>query len=441
MAIGSVLSGIGSLLGGVSSLGSLFGSDDTDYQRHESWWYQNKLQESNNAFQSSENAKARAWQKDMFDYEFAKTADFNSYKNMVSRALEAGISPSTLFGNGSPALMGGMSAPATSHSASPSPSYGDIVNPVNRRVESSRMLADSFGSVASGLSALAQATKTGVETGHIGSLMSAQMKNQLSQAGFNDIQTSSQDFELGLRKIFGKQLYSSEVGRNFAQMTNSFAQAYLAAEEGNTQESVRELNKAKRLYNDALRSCTDRQREQIELEMSWFPREMQAKIDNLRASAEESRAVAQNQLTQADLNRVQKSIAELTKVDVVEGVRLQTENLSKEGKILDSQVEAARAAAEQAKYAESHKEWIFWKDYITDIISTGISAVTSYKSMRAFQTLSNAQQKRVELQIEDLQGKYGDTHQDTFIKYDDQGRKHTITNTYNRSGQRYKGKY
>lgn len=291
-----ILGGIGSGLAGVSSisqtLGNLFNSSDGDV--NSVYEKQKMLMDQNNKFQSEENQKSRDFTSEMYKKQWSDLTSWNDYKNIVSRALDAGISPSAIFSSGAPSMLGGVSPASVGHSASPSPSYGDIVNPVNRQ-------AESFHSISSGLKSLADLAKTGVETQQIGSLMKAQIKNQLSEAGFNEIQAKSADFELGLRQIYGKKLYDSELGKNASQMVNAYAQAYLFAEQGNTQESVRELNKAERLYKDMLRDSTDKQIEMMNLQMQWYPKEMRAKIDNLNSSTEENRASAQEHRASAEV--------------------------------------------------------------------------------------------------------------------------------------------
>lgn len=291
-----ILGGIGSGLAGVSSisqtLGNLFSSSDGDI--NSVYEKQKMLMDQNNKFQSDENQKSRDFTSEMYKKQWSDLTSWNDYKNIVSRALDAGISPSAIFSSGAPSMLGGVSPATVGHSASPSPSYGDIVNPVNRQ-------AESFHSISSGLKSLTDLAKTGVETQQIGSLMKAQIKNQLSEAGFNDIRTKSADFELGLRQIYGKKLYDSELGKNAAQMVNAYAQAYLFAEEGNTQESVRELNKAERLYKDMLRDSTDKQIQMMDLQMQWYPKEMRARIENLNSSTEENRASAQEHRANAEV--------------------------------------------------------------------------------------------------------------------------------------------
>lgn len=279
---GGVLSGIGSFAQGFSNL---FGGDDYYRQAQDAFNKQKDLMKFNNEFQGSENVKSREFTEKMYKKQWQDYMDYNDYSAMVRRALDAGISPSALFQSGAPAQFGGLSPASVGHTASPSPSYEGIVNPVDRR-------AESFHSISSGLNALASASKLGVETSRLVPLMNAQIKNQLSESGLKDIQAKSADFEFGLRQIYGKKLYDSELGKNAAQMVNAYAQSYLFAEEGNTQESIRELNKAERLYKDILRDSTDKQIEQMNLQIQWYPKEMRARINNLNTESQKNVAQA-----------------------------------------------------------------------------------------------------------------------------------------------------
>ena len=224
VSISGILGSAGGVLSGISSIGSslsqLFGGDDYYRQAQDAYNKQKDLMKFNNEFQSAENVKSRDFTKEMYAKQWQDYQDWNDYSSMVRRAVDAGVSPSALFGSGAPAQFGGLSPASVGHSASPSPSYEGIVNPINRQ-------AETFHSISSGLSALANATKTGVETSKLVPLMNAQIANQLSEAGFNDIRSKSADFELGLRQIYGKKLYDSELGLNFAKAVDLYSQSFL----------------------------------------------------------------------------------------------------------------------------------------------------------------------------------------------------------------------
>ena len=299
--VSAILGSAGGVLSGISSIGSslsqLFGGDDYYRQAQDAYNKQKDLMKFNNEFQSAENIKSRDFTKEMYAKQWQDYQDWNDYSSMVRRAVNAGVSPSALFQSGAPGQFGGLSPATTGHSASPSPSYEGIVNPVNRQ-------AESFHSISSGLSALANATKAGVETSRLVPLMNAQISNQLSEAGFNDIRSKSADFELGLRQIYGKKLYDSELGLNFAKAVDLYASSYLHAQEGKTQESIRELNLADRLLKDAQRDSTDRQIKMYDLQLSWYPKEMKAKIDNLNSSTSANYATAANETASAEQTRL-----------------------------------------------------------------------------------------------------------------------------------------
>lgn len=271
--------------GALNSVFGLFSQESQSGLQNMSIQAQKNMMKENNAFQSSENEKARNFTKQMYEQQLQDTQSWNDYSSIVQRAMKAGISPSAIFGSGAPQHLGGIMPPSVAHSAVPSGSYGDVINPPNRS-------AEAFSSIASALASLSQAAKTGVETGRLGSLMSAQMKNYLSQSNLNDVRSSSEQFELSLRKIYGSKLYDSELGKNYSQMVNAYHQAMLFAEQGKTEDSKRQLNLAERLYKDSLRQSTVAQAEKLRLETSWYPAYMRSYIGNLNASSEESRASA-----------------------------------------------------------------------------------------------------------------------------------------------------
>lgn len=324
--------------------------------------------------------KSRDYTRQMYEKQWSDYTDFNSYASMVKRAEEAGVSPASLFQSGAPSSIGSLSPASVGHTASPSPSYADIVNPVNRQ-------AETFHSISQGLQALSQASKLGFETTQIVPLMSAQIKNQLSAAGLNDIRQKSEDFELGLRQIYGKKLYDSEVGKNFAQMINSYNQAYLYAEQGNTQESIRELNKADRLYKDSLRISTDKQVEFMNLQMSWYPKEMRAKINNLNSSAAESAANAENTQIWNKIQSDQRYRHSIISQAVTAGQQAIDAN-----KLTKNQVSHLNYMIEQAAYANDMKEFTYWSGQVQSYMQSIGQAASAFYGAGALRELIKMRQ-------------------------------------------------
>lgn len=388
---------------------------------------QEDLMRQNQEFQSGENEKSRAFARDFWNEQFDKTANYNSFSSVVRRALDAGINPSALFQNGAPSQFQPSTASASYGQASPSPSYGDVVNPVNRG-------AEAFSSVAQGLRAISEAKKLGVESSKVGALMDAQTKDLLSQAGLNDVRQKSEDFELGLRRIYGNKLYDSELGRNYAQMVNYYANSYLAAEEGNTQESVRQLNMAKRLYNDALRRSTDKQIEFVNMQLSWFPREMEAKIRNYTSQAN----LFDSEKTLADMRsdnvKFWNDLNKQERASLASDIRQRTNNAIKEGKILDSQVKQVEQLTRQL---ELENDW-YVANQIFDKLDRVAGRVLDLKTIKVQQQNADTKGRFADSYQQDVEGRHGDTFTDVTNTYDAQGRKHTQTRVYRSSEQRYR---
>lgn len=381
---GGVLSGIGSFAQGFSNL---FGGDDYYRQAQDAFNKQKDLMKFNNEFQSSENVKSREFTEKMYKKQWQDYMDYNDYSAMVSRALNAGISPSALFQSGAPAQFGGLSPASVGHSASPSPSYEGIVNPVDRR-------AESFHSISSGLNALANASKLGVETTRLVPLLNAQIKNQLSESGLKDIQAKSADFEFGLRQIYGKKLYDSELGKNASQMVNAFAQAYLFAEEGNTQESVRELNKAERLYKDILRDSTNKQIEQMNLQIQWYPKEMRARINNLNTESQKNVAQASEASASAEQTRLFNKIYSDKRYQhsIISQAVTAGQQAIDANKMTKQQVQHMNYMIEQAAYANDMKEFTYWSNQINGFVNTLGQAASQFYGAGALRELIKLRQ-------------------------------------------------
>lgn len=384
-----VIGGIGGGLSGVSSiaqtLGSLFSSKDGDV--NSVYEKQKMLMDSNNKFQREENQKSRDFTSSMYDKQWSDLTSWNDYKNVVSRAMDAGISPSSIFQSGSPAQLGGISPASVGHTATPSPSYGDIVNPVNRQ-------AETFHSISSGLQALGNLNKLGMESSTIRPLMSANIKNMLSSAGLNDIRSKSEDFELGLRQIYGKKLYDSELGLNFAKAINLYSSSYLNAEQGKTQESVRELNLANRLLKDAQRDSTDKQIEMYDMQLSWYPKEMQARINNLNTESQKNVAQAQEASASAEQTQLFNKIYgdKRYQHSMISQAVTAGQQAIDANKMTKQQVQHMNYMIEQAAYATSMQEFTYWSNQVNGFVNTLGQAASQFYGAGALRELIKLRQ-------------------------------------------------
>lgn len=389
--VGSLLSSAGGLLNGVAGVsnvfGNLFGGDDYYQQAQDAFMKQKQLMKENNEYQSAENEKSRQFTKDMYNKQWYDVTSWNDFSSIVQRAQNAGVSPSAIFGNGAPSVLGGVSPASVGHSASPSPSYADIVNPVNRQ-------AETFHSVASGLQALGNLTKMGVEISTIRPLMSANIKNMLSSAGLNDIRAKSEDFELGLRQIYGKKLYDSELGLNFAKAIDLYSSAYLNAEQGKTQESVRELNLANRLLKDAQRDSTDRQIQMYDLQLSWYPKEMQAKINNLNSESQKNVAQASEANASADQIRLFNKIYSDKRYQhsIISQAVTAGQQAIDANKMTKQQVQHMNYLIEQAAYANDMKEFSYWSNQVNGFVNTLGQAASQFYGAGALRELIKLRQ-------------------------------------------------
>lgn len=387
----SILSGAGGLLSGIGSasqiFGNLFGGNDYYRQSQDAFNKQKQLMNLNNEFQSAENIKSRNFTKQMYEKQWQDYQDYNDYSAMVRRAVNAGVSPSALFQSGAPAQFGGLSPASVGHTASPSPSYEGIVNPVNRQ-------AESFHSISSGLSALASATKMGAETSQIVPLMSAEIQNQLSQAGFNDIRSKSADFEFGLRQIYGKKLYDSELGLNFAKAVDLYSSSYLHAQEGKTQDSVRELNLANRLLKDTQRESTNKEIQMFDLQISWYPKEMSAKINNLNAQSEESKASASNLSASTEQTKLFNKIYSDKRYQhsIISQAVTAGQQAIDQNKLTRQQVQHMNYMIEQAAYANDLKEFTYWSNQIQGYVHSVGEAASSFYGAGALRELVKMRQ-------------------------------------------------
>lgn len=284
-ALGGILSGVGSVLGGLGSFSSWF--DDNDAYED-----QVALMERNNRFQREENEKSRQFQRDMYSQQWQDYQSYNDPSSVAQRLQTAGISPSAAFANmSSGATAASMPSPSSpGHSAAPSPDYSGIANPVNQR-------ATAFASIAQGLQAFANASKTGIESTQIGRKMQAEIQSLLSGADAQEANAELTRRNNELLVKYGDAFQNAQI-MEMAQRANLhdiMAGYYIKA--GNVQDAEREFKEAQTAHENVLKRLHGAVATQYETDNEFRREFNRAQIGELKsrsaqqiASAEESYA-------------------------------------------------------------------------------------------------------------------------------------------------------
>lgn len=293
-----------------SLVGKLFGDNGPD-QRELMKWQEDMMQKQFD-FQSSEAEKNRQFQSD----ESAVARDWNSINSQLQRARQAGINPYYLASQGSYGSAGGAVAPQGSQAGGavvPQPAQNTFL----QRSQAFSALASSFTAVTQGLSNLANAKKTGVDTQFVEKSMNDLLAKIKSDSNFAQLRN---EFQTTVNKWSDKK-QKAEVEKIVAEISSLDASASLSREQVNQVRAT-----CKKLLAEA--NFTDTQNKQLNQFLDkYFDAYQQSVIDLNKANQNAANAGAYKSYqegnlaihksaeadAQTDLLKSQKSLTDVNK--------------------------------------------------------------------------------------------------------------------------------
>lgn len=257
--------------------------------------YNTQEREAVQAFNAAEAQKARDWTENV---EFAHQKDMMLLQHQLQSPVEmmrqfrnAGLNPSVAmggnFGQGVSQPSGQAAAQASAgtagNSSVGSPSFPSL--PQGFPLFQNGSFAGSFKEVAEAFAAVAQAKKTGAETGQIEKMLE---KYALSE----DLKNSILQEQGAILKAFGKSEAAMRV-------LEAYAHAAQLAAQGNESETNAALNKAKAATEEEVKNLRGYEARKAKAEAERIDEILSAEIRKANASANESNATARNQNAQA----------------------------------------------------------------------------------------------------------------------------------------------
>lgn len=307
----------------------------------------------------NQQANDRAFNQAAYQYEDSKK--YNSAYQQVMRLRAAGINPAFAFGQNAGQSVG-QSVP------SPIP----------------QMPLD-----LSGLANIAQGI----------SMNDVNRARTLSEERLNVVKADSQQFDLALNQLFGAKERSASLSHTMADASRLFQQTQLFKEQGNTEKAEQTYLAFQAALADITASLTGKQKEYVEKELEWYDAKARQGLAVGRSEVMRNQASAEDLRANAASTRLETSIRNATAPhDIAKAIddAMQSSNAALIGV---ENLRAARAAAEQAEYASSKKEWLFWKDFALDLIGGAVDVATvktRITSSSAFRDMSVSDRKRVE---------------------------------------------
>lgn len=431
-------------------------------------WMQNESNENMTKWQlqqqAQENQKNRDWQtqqaeinrlfqvgqtKDSQNYQTAERLASQRYQtdqwqNQFNKELAhrfdvpAGVNPAVYFSSHGAAAGAGspVSAP---QGHSPAPASGSMVgsvaglSPVPFQAQRWDVPAFMQG-LASLTKAKAESKKLGVETDILNRSIDDTLRKIKSDADAQEKLNALNDMHI----VFQQARVPYAVKMAEAEYQDMLAKIDLTKQEKLTLGEEAALKIATSKMNKALEDYYKKQGSELDIRLRYLPNLVQSEILRNRGAASADYASAKESATRSSainaeifLTRLRNGIIAKDGIQLFESSVL--DQLDSQGLLNRLNKSKVNLFKELCRKFENENDW-----YVANQILNQIhSFVQDFGDLKAIKI----KQDQNDIQREDLKGKYGDTYEDSYNKYDEQGRKHTIKTRYNRSGQKYKGKY
>lgn len=241
-----------------------------NYYRHQ------QLDDAKDMMAFGSDLQQQNWQK-----QFSTITQYNDPAAAAARLRNGGFSPSAMFGTGGSAMFSS-ATPNSGLPSTPSGFYGGNAN---------------FSSLAQALN-LASQTKL-----NLAKLpeVEANVQSLLAKAGLDDSQKSLNQLTLKFQSIYGDKMYQSNIAKNVGDYINKLAQAELFNAQGDTARAEKLLKEAQADLVKSQKGLTDSQKTLIDIDARYEEARIQADIDAKKASAQEARAAARRNLSEASL--------------------------------------------------------------------------------------------------------------------------------------------
>lgn len=372
-----VMSPLGAIAGGVSALGSLFGSSASDDAM--------ALAEKQHAWDVEENQKNRDFQRDEWTRQFNAINEYNDPSRTKERLTKGGLNASAMLNGQGSAIgqsTGSPSAPSGASGLNPMP---DVVSQVGFQSKESLMKRlEMLGSLSKNSYLLPETKQK----------LSAEIDNILADERFTSIKADSEEFMLALNRFFAPIMKRAGVAQAFKDLALTDAETRLAIANGDVANEEK-LNKVEeRLLTIAKRNLSQKEFERLQLEIKWYDAQRKQEIKESKsreaanyASAEESHESARNQKFWNNLQERPDVKHELLREAKERGKAAVNAN-----KISEQQAKHMEYLVEQAVYATDMQEFTYWSNQIQQFIGVIGQAASQFYGAGALRELIKLRQ-------------------------------------------------
>ena len=370
-----VMSPVGAIAGGVSALGSLFGSNDDSME----------IAKMQHEWDVEENQKNRDFQREEWQRQFDAVNAYNDPKAAKQRLMKAGLNGSAIM-NGQGSAIGqssaSPSAPSGAHGLNPMP---DIVSQVGYQSRESLMKR---------LSMLGDLSKNAYLLPETKQKLSAEIQDTLNDARFKDIKADSEEFMLSLEKHFGASQRSADIKRALAQVALADAETKLRIKQGEEVDANVALKAEEKLLTIAKRHLSEKELEILKIDLKYRDAQRRQEIEESKSRQAQNYASARESSASADQIEFFNKINSRPDVkhEIVRAAKEQGQAAVNANKLSASQAKHLEYLIEQAAYANDMKEFTYWSNQINGFVGTLGDAVSSFYGAGALRELIKLRQ-------------------------------------------------
>lgn len=367
-----VMSPLGAIAGGVSALGSLFGSSASDDAMD--------LAKLQHQWDVEENQKNRDFQREEWQRQFNAINAYNDPSAAKSRLTKGGLNASAML-NGSGASIGqSTGSPSAPSGASGLNAMPDVVSQVGFQ---------SQESLFKRLSMLGEISKNAYLLPETKQKLSAEINNILADERFTSIKADSEEFMLSLNRFFEPIMKRAGVEQAFKNLALTDAETRLAIANGDVANEEKQNKAEERLLTIAKRNLSQKEFERLQLEIKWYDAQRQQEIRESRsrevsnyAAANQANATAEQIKFWNDINKRPDVRHELVRAAKEAGKAAINANA-----LSERQIKQLDYMIEQAAFANDMKEFTYWSNQVSSWIESIGSAASQFYGAGALRQL------------------------------------------------------
>lgn len=367
-----VMSPLGAIAGGVSALGSLFGSSPSDDAM--------ALAEKQHQWDVEENQKNRDFQSAEWTRQFNAINEYNDPSRTKERLTKAGLNASAMLNHQGSAIGQSTGSPSAPSGASGLNAMPDVVSQVGFQSKESIMRRlEMLGSLSKNSYLLPETKQK----------LSAEINNILADERFTSIKADSEEFMLSLDRFFAPIMKRAGVVQAFKDLALTDAETRLAIANGDVANEEKQNKAEERLLTIAKRNLSQKEYDRLLLEIKWYDKQREQEIKESKsretsnyASANQANATAEQIKFWNDINKRPDVRHELVRAAKEAGKAAVNANA-----LSERQIKQLDYLIEQAAYANDMKEFTYWSNQVSSWIESIGSAASQFYGAGALRQL------------------------------------------------------